>query len=39
MIVALPAAAGFKTEPCENSVGRVLNARPTGPGPWRARMT
>jgi len=38
-IVALPAAAGFKAEVCENSIGRVLNARPTGPGPWRARMT
>jgi hypothetical protein len=22
----------------ENAIGRVLNARPTGPGPWRARM-
>ena len=23
----------------EDSIGRLLNARPTGPGPWRARMT
>jgi hypothetical protein len=23
----------------ENAIGRVLNARPTGPGPWRPRMT
>jgi hypothetical protein len=28
-----------KAENCENAIGRVLNARPTGPGPWRARMT
>jgi hypothetical protein len=28
-----------KAEKCENAIGRVLNARPTGPGPWRARMT
>jgi hypothetical protein len=38
-VAPLPAANVFKVEPCENSVGRVLNARPTGPGPWRARMT
>ncbi len=24
-------------QPREDSVGRLLNARPTGPGPWRAR--
>jgi hypothetical protein len=23
----------------ENAIGRLLNARPAGPGPWRARMT
>ena len=23
----------------ESAIGRVLNARPTGPGPWRPRMT
>ncbi len=23
----------------ENAIGRLLNARPTGPGPWRPRMT
>jgi hypothetical protein len=27
-----------KAEILENAIGRVLNARPTGPGPWRARM-
>jgi len=27
-----------KAEIRENAIGRVLNARPTGPGPWRARM-
>ena len=30
---------GLRAEPCENSIGRVLNARPTAPGPWRTRMT
>jgi len=32
------AAETAKAENCENAIGRVLNARPTGPGPWRARM-
>ncbi|MEH2506385.1 hypothetical protein V1290_005196 [Bradyrhizobium sp. AZCC 1578] len=32
-------AATAEAEIRESAIGRVLNARPTGPGPWRARMT
>jgi hypothetical protein len=38
-IIAPPPAAGAaKAEIRDNTIGRVLNARPKGPGPWRARM-
>ena len=33
-LTAETAKAGIR----DNAIGRVLNARPTGPGPWRARM-
>jgi hypothetical protein len=39
LVAPLPAANGFKAEPCANSIGLVLNARPAGPGPWRVRTT
>ncbi|HEY6735912.1 MAG TPA: hypothetical protein VI256_19305, partial [Roseiarcus sp.] len=39
LVAPLPAANGLQAEPCENSIGLVLNARPAGPGPWRVRTT
>ncbi|EKS34522.1 hypothetical protein HMPREF9695_04432 [Afipia broomeae ATCC 49717] len=39
IVVPGPAAETLHAELRENTLGRVLNARPTGPGPWRARMT
>jgi hypothetical protein len=39
IVVAPPVAEGVEAEARENSIGRLLNARPSGPGPWRARMT
>jgi hypothetical protein len=36
--VAPPVVDDVQTETRESSIGRVLNARPSGPGPWRARM-
>jgi hypothetical protein len=39
IIVPPSVAENAETEIRENAIGRVLNARPTGPGPWRPRMT
>ena len=35
----VPEADGVADKTRENAIGRVLNARPSGPGPWRAQMT
>ena len=39
VIVPPLATENAEAEVRENAIGRVLNARPTGPGPWRPRMT
>jgi hypothetical protein len=39
IIVPPSVAENAETEIRENAIGRVLSARPTGPGPWRPRMT
>jgi hypothetical protein len=39
IIVPPPVAEIAEAEIRENAIGRLLNARPTGPGPWRPRMT
>jgi len=38
-IMVPPLVETAEAEIRETAIGRVLNARPTGPGPWRARMT
>jgi hypothetical protein len=39
IIVPPPVEETTEAEIRENAIGRLLNARPTGPGPWRQRTT